>query len=143
MRLPRIRFTVRRIMIVVAIAAVALGANDLRRRWYRFRALRSIHEWNGRACSTMAERHASTAANNEREAERLRAALKSGHYGVRSETELVAQIASNTEAQAAIERAAERKNRARALFHDALRLKYERASRYPWISVGPDPPQPE
>jgi hypothetical protein len=56
---------------------------------------------------------------------------------------LVAQIASNTEAQAAIERAAERKNRTRARYHDALRLKYERASRYPWISVGPDPAEPE
>jgi hypothetical protein len=143
MRLPRIRFTVRWIMIVVVYAAVALGANDLRRRWDRFHALRSMHEWKGRACSTMAERPGSTAADNEREAERLRAALSSGHYGVRSETELVAQIASNTEAQAAVERAAERKSRARARFHDALRLKYERASRYPWISVRPDPPEPE
>ena len=106
-------------------------------------AAASMHEWKGRACSTIAERHASTAADNEREAKRLRAALRSGHYGVRSETELVAQIASNTEAQAAVERAAERKSRARARFHDALRLKYERASRYPWISVGPDPPEPE
>ena len=143
MRLPRIRFTVRWIMIVVVYAAVALGANDLRRRWDRFHALRSMHEWKGRASSTLAERHASTTTDNEREAKRLRTALKSGHYCVRSETELVAYIASNTEVAAAIERAAERKNRTRARFHDALRLKYERASRYPWISVAPDPPVPE
>ena len=110
-RIPRL--SVRRIMIVVAITAVALGANDMRQRWDRFRALRSMHEWNGRACSALAERHASTAAENEREAKRLRAALSSGHYAVRSGAELVAQIASNTEAAAAIERAEERKSRAR------------------------------
>ena len=85
-RIPRL--SVRRIMIVVAITAVALGANDMRQRWDRFRALRSMQEWNGRACSALAERHASTAA-------------------------LVAQIASNTAAAAAIERAVERKSRAR------------------------------
>jgi hypothetical protein len=136
------RFSVRRIMIVVAITALGLGANDLRRKWNRYRALRSMHEWKGRACLSLAERHASTAADNEREAKRLRAALRSGQYAVRSGAEIVAQIASNTEAQATIERAEERKYRACAGFHDALRLKYERAARTPWIFVEPDPTEP-
>jgi hypothetical protein len=143
MRLPRIRFTVRQIMIVVAIAAVALGANDLRLRWNRYHALRSEHEWKSRSCLSLAERHAATAALNEREAQRLRAAILSGQYPVRSAAEGVGQIASNTAAAAAIERSAEEKLRARARFHDALRLKYERAARYPWLAVGPDPPEPE
>jgi hypothetical protein len=30
-----------------------------------------------------------------------------------------------------------------AAYHRALRLKYERAARYPWLPVGPDPPVPE
>ena len=143
MRLPRVRFTVRQTMIVVAIAAVALGANDLRLRWDRFRALRSTHEWKWRSCLRLADLHAATAALDEREAERLRAAILAGHYPVRSAAETVGQIASNTEAAAANERSAEKKLRARAEFHDALRLKYERAARYPWLSVRPDPPDPE
>jgi hypothetical protein len=27
--------------------------------------------------------------------------------------------------------------------HHSLRLKYDRASRYPWLPVAPDPPEPE
>jgi hypothetical protein len=30
-----------------------------------------------------------------------------------------------------------------AAYHRELRLKYERAARYPWLAVGPDPPVPE
>jgi hypothetical protein len=29
-----------------------------------------------------------------------------------------------------------------AAYHGELRIKYERASRYPWLSVEPDPPPP-
>jgi hypothetical protein len=28
-------------------------------------------------------------------------------------------------------------------WHHALYLKYQRAARYPWLSVEPDPPEPE
>ena len=143
MKLPRPRFTMRWMMIVVAVAAVALGAIDVWRRQDRFLALRSNHEWSARGCLAMAESHASTAAGNEREVERLRAAATSGDGAMRRQAELSAQITANIEAQAAVERAAERKYRARAQFHDALRIKYERAARYPWKSVEPDPPEPE
>ena len=30
-----------------------------------------------------------------------------------------------------------------AVYHDGLRRKYERAVRYPWLPVEPDPPMPE
>jgi hypothetical protein len=143
MPLPRFQFTVRRIMIVVAIAAVALGANDLRRRNNRYDALRSTHEWGGRSSISLAELHASTAAANEREVERLRATDRSGHDGQRLEAEAAIQITSNIEAAAGIERAAERQCRARARFHELLRKKYERAARYPWLTVEPDPPEPD
>jgi hypothetical protein len=143
MPLPRLQFTVRRIMIVVAIVAVALGANDLRRRKVRYDALRSTHEWRGRSSMSLAELHASTAAANEREVERLRAAVRSGHDTPRPEAEAAAQITSNIEGAAAIERAAERQFRARARFHELLRKKYERAARYPWLVVEPDPPEPD
>lgn len=30
-----------------------------------------------------------------------------------------------------------------AQHHDALVIKYERAARYPWLPVAPDPPEPQ
>ena len=143
MRLPRIRFSVRLMMIVVAIAAVALGANDVRLRRNRYLDLRSMHEWTGRACLTLAEAHASTAAANEREVKRVRASLSSSPDTNRQQAALTERITSNIEAQAATERAAEQTCRAQASYHDALRMKYDRAVRRPWISVEADPPAPE
>jgi hypothetical protein len=29
-----------------------------------------------------------------------------------------------------------------AKYHDAMRMKYERAARYPWLPIEPDPPEP-
>lgn len=35
------------------------------------------------------------------------------------------------------------RDRARAAWHERLRLTYERAARYPWLPGPPDPPEPE
>jgi hypothetical protein len=129
-------------MIVVAIVALALGANDLGRRRERYLALRSHHEWSGREKSTMAERHASVAAQNEREAARMRAAISSVHDPTRIHMDYNARIAASIEAAAAVGRAAEKRCRDQARFHDALRIKYELAARCPWILVEPDLPEP-
>ncbi len=40
------------------------------------------------------------------------------------------------------ERAAPRYKQ-RAEFYSRLREKYDRAARYPWLPVAPDPPEPE
>ena len=31
----------------------------------------------------------------------------------------------------------------RIAYHQAMKQKYERTSRYPWLPVLPDPPEPE
>ncbi len=33
--------------------------------------------------------------------------------------------------------------RINAKFHDEMRVKYERAARFPWERVPPDPPEPD
>src|SRR4051812_43911225 len=33
--------------------------------------------------------------------------------------------------------------KAQVAYHAALRIKYERAARYPWLAVEPDPPAPK
>jgi hypothetical protein len=142
MRLPRVRFSVRMMMIAVAIAALTLGANDVRLRRERYLALRSNHDWSARGRLRLAESHASVAAQNEREAARMLAAISSIRDPTRVHLEYNVRIASNIEAAAATERAAEQKCRTQARYHDALRIKYERAARYPWILVEPDPPEP-
>ena len=90
----------------------------------------------------MAEAHASTAAANEREVKRVRASVSASKDMNQKQAELIEQITSNIESAAANERAAEQKCRAEARYHEALRIKYERAARRPWILVEPDPPEP-
>jgi hypothetical protein len=86
MCLPRPRFTVRTLMIAVAIVAVAAAiAVGLRRRSQRFMRLAYDHE-------------------------------------DMSYTRPGDPVAS---------------------YHDRLSWKYQQAARYPWLSVPPDPPEPE
>ena len=37
----------------------------------------------------------------------------------------------------------DRPDQAKAAFHEAMRVKYERAARCPWLPVPPDPPAPD
>jgi hypothetical protein len=116
MRLPRVKYTVRRMMVAVAILALAFG---IIRLW----ATRQLY---------------------------LKKAA--GHAGFRTEVlrspETIAYWESRWTAQ--------REGRparypwpggppfvpAMAQYHDAMRIKYERAARYPWLPVEPDPPPP-
>jgi hypothetical protein len=89
MRLLRPRFTVRRLMVAVAVVGVVLGiGSDLDRRRRRFLDLRSYY--------------------------REKAVIHS---------ECWTRIVSMRDYY--------------------LSRKYERAARYPWLPVAPDPPEPE
>ena len=55
MRLPRVRFTVRRMRIAVAIAALALGAEATRRRWASFRVMAKDFAQKEAQCRTLAD----------------------------------------------------------------------------------------
>jgi hypothetical protein len=98
----RIRFTVRRVMVLVAIAGLAMAVATLVKRSNEFRAL----------------------AEEQAEAE-----LTSVGYAddARGEGRDPQRVARGEEM---------------ATYHRALRIKYERAARYPWLSVKPDPPIP-
>src|SRR4051812_7932335 len=62
MRLPRLRFTVRRLMVVVAVVALALGYGQARRRWARYRIEAAYHAYWEAVCREVA-------AADERQAE--------------------------------------------------------------------------
>jgi hypothetical protein len=91
MRLPRPRFTLRRLMVAVAVMAVVLGL--CRWLWTRSVAFRSIAD-----------------AHN---AQRM--------GGIPMHTENLPSL----------------------LYHIEMGNKYDRAARYPWLPVAPDPPEPK
>jgi hypothetical protein len=94
MRLPRVRFTVRRLMASVAIVAFILWAERL---------LRLPREYRDRA----------------------------GYYS-QCEFDASGRLAPGNP-----------RDRAVVDHYHSLHEKYERAARYPWLPIAPDPPEPE
>jgi hypothetical protein len=115
MRLPRVRFTVRRLMIAVAIVALALGifaeCVRLSRKSASFRT-------QAEACSGIEEtlRMIIAASGPDTPVD------VSPGPGMPSRR-FTAMVVAEHQA--------------------ALKLKYERAARRPWLPVEPDPPEPQ
>jgi hypothetical protein len=93
MKLPRVRFTIGRMMVLVAIASLLIG-------------------WG---------------IESGRREERFRTAAREHWYASFGWAPDVSSQMSE----------------ARLRWHDQMAGKYERASRYPWLPIRPDPPQPE
>ncbi len=101
-RLNLPRFTIRRLMVAVAVVALALGFEVTRRRRGAFRELARI---------------------NENSAWVLRSELsESDEPGPHGDLARMRRLADHC---------------------DAMRQKYARAARYPWLPVAADPPAPE
>jgi hypothetical protein len=143
MPLPRFRFSVRRMMVAVAVVAIVMGADNMRRRRDRWRELGFRHQMGENSNLRLAKAHSETAAQDEAGAESHRAAAAAAHVDRTVNEEMHSGFAAAFAAQAAKERDGERKHLTLASFHGELRRKYERAARYPWLPVAPDPPEPE
>jgi hypothetical protein len=131
MRLPRVRFTVRRLMIAVAIVGVLLAAG-LEARWmhrkYREYATRaSLHSYCERLYSEWAS------SDIKKEADRRSKFEKNGQAGF---DDWVLHLADYYGRRAA-------KETLWANYHARMKSKYEVAMRRPWLPVEPDPPEPE
>jgi hypothetical protein len=126
MRLPRVRFTIRRIMIVVASVALLMGG--LRLLWLRsaYRKAALAHAAYENLARTL-QRMVENEGKDERELEIA--------FGMKVEPE--------PEPVKATRAADARVNRKTAEYHAALRQKYERAAARPWAPIAPDPPPPE
>src|SRR4051812_4169586 len=115
MPLPRMRFTVRRIMGAVAAVAVLLGLYGgflhLARRAEGFRRLAHVH------------------ADEEAFLREIIAISGEG-----ASVDFFPGLALPSRRVTA---------RAVADLHASLKWKYERAARFPWLPVAPDPPEPE
>ncbi len=106
MKLPRVRFTVRRLMVLVAIVGifVGLGVEGAKRR-ARFRELAAKHQEKGMQWFAFFP-----GGKSQHQDEMMR--LYEERVGPTIE------------------------------YYCGLRDKYERASLYPWLPVGSDPPPP-
>jgi hypothetical protein len=109
MRLPRVRFTVRRMMVSVAVASSCVAAYLVATRGGEFRE----------------------EAIEYLQREQFR--VKAEHYGHRlADLSDIKVIPGHPDPL-----------HRRREYYDQMRKKYERAARYPWLPVAPDPPEPE
>jgi hypothetical protein len=104
MRLPRTRFTIRRMMVVVAVFALLLGAVAIVRRQAHLQRLADYHA-------------------------KMAWQLQSSHGTVIRPNGAFVHVPLTPQRLAD--------------YHEDLARKYERAARYPWLPVEPDPPEPE
>lgn len=154
MRLPRVRFTVRRMMMVVAVLALVLGlsveAIRLRRARSNFLKLASENDQNERLFRLLEASRLSMADINESYAEHsktIRRPLIPFVYpddaNIPEMNEQWAEAARQKSDDVKKERAQAKIHHEMAEFHAALREKYLAAAARPWQSVEPDPLPPD
>jgi hypothetical protein len=114
-KLPRVRFTVRRMMVAVAVVALLIYGGMVRRHRLSLAALCEVAD--------RGVRHTGASYRLEDGIETLRT-VKTG--GGRALTP--AEVASRSR---------------RAAYWVALGRKYERAALIPWLPISSDPPEPE
>lgn len=131
MPLPRLRLTVRRLMLLVALLGALLGAGIEARRLYRlslehtemaewFRQ-RGLPQWELGLKSTHEEWLAQIRAIKELNSENRERGETRFWYASPPPPEVCRVMVDH---------------------YRALEAKYRRAARYPWLAVEPDPPTP-
>jgi hypothetical protein len=106
MRVPRVRFTVRRMMVAVAVVALLLAWMQAEKR---IGELRDSYYWQ--------------------------MAIHAGLEELETEGGVIRGFSGGPTVV--------KPNARRAAYHAAMRRKYKRAYRYPWLPIAPDPPIPE
>jgi hypothetical protein len=114
MRLPRLRFSVRRMMVAVAVVALLIYGNGVRQHRLSLAAL----------CESADRGVRHTGAS----------------YRLEDEIETLRTVAFGTPARTPAEIEGRRRRSAHWI---ALKQKYDRAALIPWLPVSPDPPEPE
>jgi hypothetical protein len=128
MRLPHLRFTVRRLMVAVAIIAILIGVGLQIRQTIRFSRLAARYAEDGLFWRSQERNHRALG-------EKMRTASVDPEQG----------SGAAEFWRPYIEYQAERVEKIKALadFHARMKTKYEAAARRPWFSVEPDPPRPD
>jgi hypothetical protein len=116
MKLPRVRFTMRRMMVAVAIVALAIGIERLYQRRAAYKRLASLHSSRQeRAIKLAASQSLSVELNREK---------------------------GNVQASSTWDRMLSR-SRLEIQQQSLLASKYEYLANHPWLSVTPEDPKPK
>jgi hypothetical protein len=139
MRLPRVRFTIRRMMVAVAVLALLIGADQLVRRSTRYRKMAGRF---GQLETASRDRHRAVERSSQQHAERAQSWVAGwGPFNDdRHRASVVAQTKDWIEAGYLSQEAAV--YAAEADWYSQLRQQYERGARYPWEPLAPHPPRP-
>jgi hypothetical protein len=139
MRLPRVRFTIRRLMVAVAVLALLIGADQFVRRSTRYRG-RADHF--GLLETATWELQKTTERKSHWHAERARSQVEP--WGPFDDDQHRASVVAQTKdwVEAGYLRQEAAANAAEADWYSQLRHKYEHAARRPWELLAPDPPRP-
>jgi hypothetical protein len=138
MRRPRLRFTIRKLMIVVLVASLGSWSVKLwlLSRDYARRA--KAHEAAERQYRAVRELFLAATRSYAQDAANSSALLASSEAPFLGSEEL----ATKSRDLAASLLATAREPARKMAYYGALKRKYQRAARYPWLSVAPDPPAP-
>jgi hypothetical protein len=155
MRLPRVRFTVRRMMVAVAAAAFLMYAALLANRSARSLEIARGHRADAASYAKQGQRCVEEVQEREsRIAEQLREALEAEQRAAAAGGDAVnaraeSDHASRLRALATHEEDALRLKKDEAAHYSTLRAYYKRleakhayAAAHPWLSSDPDPPRP-
>jgi hypothetical protein len=132
-------------MVVVAMAALALGATRWGfklRRWAHAHALRA---GMNRQLETMHLGFEASSLKREQEIEKLRSEFDESRHHIHDPDEPQFAFPSEEHLERLLNTVRENaeRSRRRAAHHAALKHKYEHAARFPWRPIEPDPPEPE
>lgn len=136
MRLPRVRLTVewvevplqlsvRRMMVVVAVLTMTLGALAIRARRDRYLDLMRNHDRSAQAATAMQDLLAKAAELDDRHSR-----------------DAPGRLAYEFSDDAILSRSMVGYWSRKATYHERLRRKYEAAASRPWLLVSPDPDPP-
>ena len=130
MRWPRPRFTMRRMMIVVAVIAVAMGVEVMRRRHDSFRRKADFHAVEEKASLESIE----DLRRDEQWARERLASPTMSNNETTIPMDLRDQIKQRRRELVAM--------KARTEWHARMGRKYAYAASHPWLAVAADPPAP-
>ena len=154
MRFPRVRFTVRRLMVVVAALALSLGVSveaiRLKHQREQYLKLASENGQSEKLYRNLERNQLALAQIDESSAElpwNTRRPVIPFVYPddthIPEMNEIWSRIARQRRDDAKRERAQAKLSHETAEYHAGLKQKYLAAAARPWLSIGPDPPPPD
>jgi hypothetical protein len=143
--MPRPRFTIRRMMVAVAGVAVACEVANLAWASERYRSLASHYSRRAGASLVAAAVFQDAIPQAEDDVRFAEQMIRWSREKHRSEDWIGQQVDERARLQRVVEDYKERVDQGRreAKYDHQLASKYERAARYPWLPVAPDPPEPK